>query len=135
MLSDRSRCDLTNQLKWDRRQPLKYEGVWHILEMDMWDEDYFNMEVQAYIRIGSNGIGDFQFGLVSGGLDGEVVKTGNLERFEFTWEGQDEMDPASGSGWLRLSGKDKARGRIKFHLGDSSEFHAIRAEAHHIDEL
>lgn len=114
---------------------MKYEGVWHILEMDLWDEDYFNMEVQAYIRIGSNGIGDFQFGLVSGGLDGEVVKTGNLERFEFTWEGQDEMDPASGSGWLKLSGKDKVSGRFKFHLGDSSEFLAVRADAHHDEEL
>ncbi len=114
---------------------MKYEGVWDILEMDLWDEGYFNMEVQAYIRIGSNGIGDFQFGLVSGGLDGEVVETGNLERFDFTWEGQDEMDPASGSGWLRLSGKNKARGRIKFHLGDSSEFLAVRAEAHPNDEL
>lgn len=114
---------------------MKYEGVWHILEMDLWDEEYFNMEVQAYIRIGSNGIGDFQFGLVSAGLDGEVVKTGNLERFEFTWEGQDEMDPASGSGWLRLSGKNKARGRIKFHLGDGSEFLAVRADAYHDDDL
>jgi hypothetical protein len=114
---------------------MKYGGVWHIVEMDLWDEDYFNMEVQAYIRIGSNGIGDFQFGLVSGGLDGEVVKTGNLERFEFTWEGQDEMDPASGSGWLKLSGKDQARGRIKFHLGDSSGFLAVRAEAQQSDEL
>jgi hypothetical protein len=135
MLPDRSRCDLTDQFKREGRQPMKYEGVWHILEMDMWDEDYFNMEVHAYIRIGSNGIGDFQFGLVSGGLDGEVVKTGNLERFEFTWEGQDEMDPASGSGWLKLSGRGKARGKIKFHLGDSSEFLAIRVEAQLNNEL
>jgi hypothetical protein len=59
-------------------------------------------------------------------LDGEVVKTGKLERFDFTWEGQDENDPAFGSGWLKLSGKDKSKGRIKFHLGDSSEFLAIR---------
>lgn len=36
-------------------EPMKYEGVWHILEMDLWDEDYFNMEVQAFIRIDSNG--------------------------------------------------------------------------------
>jgi hypothetical protein len=41
-----------------------------------------------------------------------VVKTGNLERFEFTWEGQDENDPAFGSGWQMLSGKDKSKGRI-----------------------
>ncbi len=106
---------------------MKYEGSWHIIEMEMWDEDYFNMEVQAFIRIGSNGSGDFQFGLVSGWIDGEVVKTGDTERFEFTWEGQDEVDPASGSGWLNLSGVDKLRGRIKFHLGDSSEFTAVRA--------
>jgi hypothetical protein len=42
-------------------------------------------------------------------LDGEVVKTGNLERFEFTWEGQDENDPAFRSGWQKLSGKDKSK--------------------------
>jgi hypothetical protein len=105
---------------------MKYEGVWHIVEMEQWDEDYFNMEVQAYIRIGSNGIGDFQFGLVSGGLDGEIVKSGNLERFDFTWEGQDENDPVFGSGWLRFSGKDKVKGRIKFHLGDSSGLLAVQ---------
>jgi hypothetical protein len=114
---------------------MKYEGVWHIVEMEQWDEDYFNMEVQAYIRIGSNGIGDFQFGLVSGGLDGEIVKSSNLERFEFTWEGQDENDPAFGSGWLKLSGKEKARGRIKFHLGDSSEFLAVRVEDYENSEI
>jgi hypothetical protein len=107
---------------------MRYEGVWHIIEMDMWDEDYFNMDGQAFIQIGSNGIGNFQFGLVSGGIDGEVVKTGNLERFEFTWEGQDECDPALGSGWLKLSGENRLKGRIKFHLGDNSEFVAVRAE-------
>ena len=64
---------------------------------------------------------------MSGGIDGEVVKTGNVERFDFTWEGQDENDPALGSGWLKLSGNDRVKGRIKFHLGDSSEFLAVRA--------
>ena len=29
----------------------KFTGTWHIYEMSMWDEDYFNMEVQAYIQI------------------------------------------------------------------------------------
>ena len=61
---------------------MKYEGIWHIIEMDMWDEDYCNMEIKAFIRVGSNGIGNFQFGLVSGGIDGEVIKTGNVERFD-----------------------------------------------------
>lgn len=114
---------------------MRYAGVWHIVEMEQWDEDYFNMEVQAYLRLASDGAGDFQFGLVSGDLDGEVVKVKNLERFEFTWEGQDENDPASGSGGLMLSGKEKARGRIKFLRGESSEFLAIRAETHRNPEL
>ena len=79
---------------------MKYEGAWHIVDMELWDEDYFNMQVQAYIHIGSNGIGDFQFCLVSDELDGEIVKSGNPERFEFTWEGQDENDPVFGTGRL-----------------------------------
>jgi hypothetical protein len=50
--------------------------------MEMWDEDYFNMEVQAYVRIDSEGLGEFQFGLVSGEIDGEIVEDGTDERFE-----------------------------------------------------
>jgi hypothetical protein len=107
---------------------MKFTGTWHIYEMEMWDEDYFNMEVQAYLRIDSKGLGDFQFGLVSGQIDGECVKEGSDERFEFTWEGNDECDPASGGGWLKLKAADKLEGKIKFHLGDSSKFLAKRAK-------
>lgn len=107
---------------------MNYEGTWHIIEMGLWDEDYFNMEIQAFIQVRSDGIGDFQFGLVSGGIDDEIVRTGNAERFEFTWEGRDENAPALGSGWLKLVERDKVKGRIKFHLGDSSEFTAVRVE-------
>ena len=31
-----------------------FQGRWHIYEMEMWDEDYFNMEVQAFIEIKEN---------------------------------------------------------------------------------
>lgn len=86
---------------------MKYEGLWHITTMEMWDEDYLNMEVQAFIRITREGGGEFQFGLVSGQIDGEVVKTTAGERFEFTWEGNDECDPASGSGWLVMTAKNE----------------------------
>ena len=40
---------------------MEFEGTWHIYEMEMWDEDYFNMEVQAYIDINKKGLGNFQF--------------------------------------------------------------------------
>jgi len=106
---------------------MKFEGTWHITEMEMWDEDYFNMEVQAYIEINEKRLGNFQFGLVSGYLDGEVVDDNGEERFEFTWEGQDENDPVLGSGWLRFRDENHLEGKIKFHLGDSSTFQAKRA--------
>ncbi|MBN2015630.1 hypothetical protein JW766_02250 [Candidatus Dojkabacteria bacterium] len=104
----------------------KYAGIWHIYEMETWDEDYFNMEVQAYIEIKPNGSGDFQFGLVSGQIDGEVAKDGNTERFEFSWDGSDECDPASGSGWFKLKDDKHIEGKIKIHHGDSSTFLAKR---------
>ena len=99
-------------------------GKWHIYEMSMWDEDYFNMETQAYIKIRPNNLGDFQFGLVTGSLDGYVEKLGKKERFNFNWEGYDEMDEASGSGWLELNNNDEVKGLIDFHMGDRSTFQA-----------
>ena len=107
---------------------MEFQGTWHIYEMEMWDEDYFNMEVQAYIEINKKNLGNFQFGLVSGYLDGEVVKYGGKVRFEFTWEGQDENDPVLGSGWLSFRDKNSLEGRIKLHLGDSSRLWARRAD-------
>jgi len=106
----------------------KFKGTWHIYEMETWDEDYFNMEVQTYMQVNPNGLGYFQFGLVSGQIDGEIVKDGGDERFEFSWDGSDECDPASGSGWFRLKGENNTEGKIKLHLGDSSKFLARRAK-------
>jgi hypothetical protein len=102
-------------------------GLWHIYEMDMWDEDYFNMETQAYIEITPTNGGEFQFGLVTGSIDGDLEDINGKERFAFTWDGADEMDEASGSGWLQLSSKDEVEGLIKFHGGDRSTFKAQRA--------
>ncbi len=106
----------------------QYTGTWHITEMEMWDEEYFNMEVQANIRVGSDGLGYFQFGLVSGQIDGELTSYQGRERFDFTWEGSVELDPVSGSGWLQLEEKNSVQGWIKLHLGDSSMLKARRAE-------
>lgn len=106
----------------------EFAGTWYIYEMEQWDENDFNMEIQAYVRIGRDGMGEFQFGLVSGQIDGAIVKDNDGERFEFTWEGVDEMDSVSGSGWLRLEDRKTIEGRIRFHLGDSSWFLAKRAK-------
>ncbi len=44
---------------------------------------------------------------------------------EWTWDGNDEMDPAQGRGWAVLEG-DELHGMIFFHQGDDSEFVATR---------
>jgi len=105
----------------------KFAGTWHIQEMETWDEDYFNMEVQAYIKINSQGSGEFQFGLVSGQIDVES-EDGDGQRIDFTWAGSAEMDEASGSGWIKWVDKDQIKGKIKIHHGDSSKFLATRAK-------
>ncbi len=103
-------------------------GRWHIVSMEMWEDSYLNMEVQAFIEIRTDRMGEFQFGLVAGDMHGEIEKEGRgRERFVFTWDGQDEMDPASGSGWLRLTNESEAHGVIRIHMGDRSTFTATRA--------
>lgn len=97
-------------------------GKWRITSMSEWDEEYYDMEVPAYIKIENNLIGDFQFGLVSGEIDGNIVKRKDKYYFEFTWEGNDECDSASGSGWMKLNNKNNADGEIEIHSGDKSTF-------------
>lgn len=103
-----------------------FTGKWRITSMSGWDKEYCDMEVPAYVKIEKNLMGDFQFGLVSGQIDGRIVKRQNQEYFEFTWDGNDECDPASGSGWMMLKDKENADGEIKLHLGDDSTFQAKR---------
>jgi hypothetical protein len=81
------------------------------------------METQAYIEITPTNGGEFQFGLVTGSIDGDLEDHNGKERFVFTWEGAAEMDEASGSGWLQISSKGEVEGLIKMHGGDRSTFH------------
>jgi hypothetical protein len=55
-------------------------------------------------------------------LDGKVVKYPNEERFEFSWSGSDEMDPANGSGWVKIKDTETIEGEFRIHLGDDSTF-------------
>ena len=55
---------------------MQYSGKWRITEMEMWDRDYFDMEVEAYIQINANGSGEFQFGLVCGQIRGKCLRMG-----------------------------------------------------------
>jgi hypothetical protein len=101
-----------------------HESNWKmdILKMEMWDEEYINMEVQAYIEIAADNIGSFQFGLVSAEFKGKMLIDKGQERFEFTFKGNDECEEVSGKGWMRIKENDLAEGEFKFHDGDDSTF-------------
>lgn len=103
-------------------------GKWRITKMGAWDKEYFDEEVPAYIKIEKNLMGNFHFGYVQGEIDGRVVKRGGDEFLEFTFDGNDYGggDDVSGSGWMKLKGKNNAEGEIKFHLGDDSTFQLRR---------
>jgi len=100
-------------------------GNWRITGMEVWDADYFDMEVLAHITIRKDLTGEFQFGLVQGDLDGRVGVRNGVVRLDFSWSGFDENDPMTGRGWMQVDG-DQAEGRIFIHLGDDSAFTAVR---------
>jgi len=107
-----------------KRTEQAFIGHWRITEMEAWDTDYFDMGVPAHIIIRKDLMGEFQFGMVQGGLDGRMETRNGAARFEFSWSGFDENDPVNGRGWLAVN-DDQAEGRIFIHLGDDS---ALKAE-------
>ncbi|MCS4047563.1 uncharacterized protein YndB with AHSA1/START domain [Salinibacter ruber] len=102
-------------------------GTWYATGMKMWGEDYLQRETQVCIQIGEDRLGDFQFGLVPGSVDGHVDEVTSESRFTFTWEECDEVHPVSKGEWLRLTGDRAPGGIIKSHKGDRSPFQARKA--------
>ncbi len=103
-----------------------FVGKWIIAEMEAWDQDFVNMEVPGHFTFRKDGTGHFQFGLVQGEMDCRLEDMGGKSRIEFSWEGQEELDPASGRGWALIE-DDELHGRIFFHMGDDSAFRARRS--------
>lgn len=104
-----------------------FAGKWRIVEMEVWDQEYIDMDVPGFIRIGLDGTGQFQFGLPPpGDIDGRVEQCGNALRFEFSWSGQEENDPVCGRGWAIENGE--LNGRIYLHLADDSAFRCIKSK-------
>ena len=100
-------------------------GLWHIVSMTEWDEDFFNAEVPGFIEFNDKNSGSFQFGYVSGDMDCRLTTREGEPANEWTWEGNDEMDHAEGRGWAVVKG-DELHGIIFFHEGDESGFVAKR---------
>ena len=109
-----------------KRKPAELLGRWRITEMESWEGDYVDAEVKAYLRFDQNEGGEFQFGYVSGSIDYRLVERDGQPAVEWSWEGNDEMDPRSGRGWAVLAPDGKLTGEIFIHDGDDSKFVAKR---------
>jgi len=97
--------------------------------MSAWDEEFIDEEEEGYFQFDHKDSGEFHFGYVHGQMDCRVTTTRDGEpAVEWTWDGNDEMDPAQGRGWAVVKG-DELHGLIFFHGGDDSEFVAKRAKA------
>jgi hypothetical protein len=97
-------------------------GKWRIVEMELWDRDFLDLVEPAYIRFDAQDRGEFVFGAVQGNLHCRYGP-GSVR---FTWQGSDEMDPASGAGDAELDDDGLLTGEIRFHDGDDSTFKARR---------
>ena len=103
---------------------MRIAGKWRITEAQLWDCDVLNLAAPAFIEDGSSG--SFGFIAVQGEMDCREVERDGRPGVEFSWEGNDECDPASGRGWAVLEEDGSLYGRIFFHLGDDSGFTALR---------
>jgi len=109
--------------------PVPLRGPWRIVEMELWDQDFLDLVAPAHITFEADGQGGFAFGAVQGWIDCRFSKVEGRHRLEFSWEGSDERDPASGRGWAILVADHRLEGRLFFHLGDDSAFFAQRSPA------
>jgi hypothetical protein len=75
-----------------------FNGIWNIVSMSAWDDDYLNEEDQAFIEFDDEGGGSFKFGYVHGEMDCRLTTRDGEPAVEWTWDGNDEMDPAQGRG-------------------------------------
>ena len=107
------------------KPPSPFTGRWRITHMDQWDQDFVDAEVEGYFEFDAKGSGEFQFGYVRGGMDCRLTTRDGQPCVEWTWDGNDEMDPAEGRGWAVLKG-DELHGMLYFHQGDDSGFVAKR---------
>ncbi len=106
----------------------EFIGRWRITSMELWDTDAIDLVGPAFIEFDRDRTGRFGFIVVSGWMDCREATRDGRPCVEFTWEGSDEGDQVTGRGWASLADDGTLDGRIFFHLGDDSGFHAIRAD-------
>ncbi|WP_261556764.1 hypothetical protein [Frankia tisae] len=99
-------------------------GRWRIVEMDLWDQEAIDLVEPGFIEFGGDGTGEFGFIAVRGWMDCRSTERDGRPLVEFSWDGADEGDEASGRGWAALGEDGALSGHLFFHRGDDSGFRA-----------
>jgi hypothetical protein len=101
-----------------------FTGSWRITEMELWDKDAIDLLEPAHIEFDADRSGKFVFIAVRGWMDCTFGEKEGQPLVEFSWQGSDEGDDASGRGWATIDRARRMTGRIFFHQGDNSAFTA-----------
>ena len=75
-----------------------FTGRWRIVSMSAWEQSFIDEEEEGYIEFGDKDRGQFHFGYVHGQMDCRLTTRDGEPAVEWTWDGNDEMDPAQGAG-------------------------------------
>ncbi len=78
-----------------------FAGRWRIVEMDTWDNAFLDLVEEAHITFTGASGRKIVFGALQGFLDVRYGSRDGSACAEFSWEGQDDNDPACGRGWER----------------------------------
>jgi hypothetical protein len=104
----------------------EFIGRWRIQEMDLWDRHALDLVSPAFMEFQPDGTGSFGFIAVQGWMDCRETLINERAALEFTWDGNDECDHASGRGWVFLQSDGTLKGHIYFHMSDDCAFLASR---------
>ncbi|MHB8245613.1 MAG: hypothetical protein ACYDGN_09720 [Acidimicrobiales bacterium] len=109
-----------------RRASTALVGRWRIVEMDLWAQEDVDLVARGFIDFERDHMGGLGFIAVQGGLDWRDAPRDGRPGVEFSWDGFNEGDPATGHGCAVVEEDGSLRGHIFFHLGDDSGLRAER---------
>jgi len=100
-----------------------FVSTWVITDMaDMGEEYWTDQPGEPHLRLevprGEAGLwGEYEIGLSSGGIEGDLREFGGESVVIFGYDGMDEMDPSSGGGWLQMLESGTLEGEFMGPLG------------------
>ncbi len=86
------------------------------------DKDFLDLVEMAHLTFKGAADGEIAFGALKGFLDVRYGTRDGSACAEFSWEGNDENDPASGRGWVVLGTAGRLVGHFYIHNGEDSGF-------------